>query len=80
MINILPKFSFFLNGAQYYNIVLQHQRFVRFTFPVTVDPVNEIVDTRGLLQRTFPTSAALSREHVTTLSTPGGNPASSASC
>ena len=51
-----------------------------YTFPTAVDPVNEIVDTRGLLQSTLPTSAALSREHVTTLSTPGGNPASSASC
>lgn len=49
------------------------------TFPVAVDPVKDIVATRGLSHRALPTDGAFAREQVTTLITPGGKPASSAS-
>ena len=48
------------------------------TLPTTVDPVNDIAATRGLLQSALPTIAAFCLEHVTTFNTPGGNPAFSA--
>lgn len=50
------------------------------TFPVAVDPVKEILATLGSVQRTCPTAGALSLEQGTTLTTPGGTPARSASC
>ena len=50
-----------------------------FTFPTTVDPVNDIFCTKGLEHRLSPTTPALSRDDVTKLNTPGGTPAWSAS-
>lgn len=51
----------------------------RCTFPVAVDPVKEILATRGSVQRTCPTDGVLSLEQGTTLKTPAGIPACSAS-
>mmetsp|Transcript_22268 Transcript_22268/g.48600 ORF Transcript_22268/g.48600 Transcript_22268/m.48600 type:complete len:283 (-) Transcript_22268:288-1136(-) len=48
-------------------------------FPTAVEPVKLIFFTTGLLVISLPTSAALAEPHVTTFSTPGGMPASSAS-
>lgn len=50
------------------------------TFPVAVDPVKEILATRGSVQRTSPTDGVFSLEQGTTLNTPAGIPACSASC
>lgn len=50
------------------------------TLPVEVEPVNEILATRGSVQRTSPTAGAFSLEQGTTLNTPGGIPACTASC
>jgi hypothetical protein len=47
--------------------------------PTAVEPVNEILRTRGSSSHTSTTSGVRSRDAVTTLSTPGGTPASSAS-
>ena len=48
------------------------------TFPTIVEPVNDILDTRGCSHKTLPTWAALVRDDVITLKTPGGRPACSA--
>lgn len=50
------------------------------TLPVAVEPVNEILATRGSVQRISPTPGAFSLEQGTTLNTPGGIPACTASC
>lgn len=50
------------------------------TFPVAVEPVKEILATRGSVQRTCPTDGVFSLEQGTTLKTPAGMPACSASC
>lgn len=50
------------------------------TFPVAVEPVKEILDTRGSVQSASPTSLAFFWEQGITLYTPGGIPAWSASC
>lgn len=47
---------------------------------MAVDPVKEILATSGSVQRTSPTAGVVSLEHGTTLKTPGGTPAFSASC
>lgn len=52
----------------------------RLTFPVAVDPVKEIFATSGSVQRTCPTEGVFSLEQGTTLKTPAGIPAFSASC
>lgn len=46
--------------------------------PTSVDPVNDIPATNGLLQSKSPTEGAFERLQVTTLKTPFGKPASSA--
>lgn len=50
------------------------------TLPVAVEPVKEILATSGSVQRTSPTDGVFSLEQGTTLKTPGGIPARSASC
>lgn len=50
------------------------------TLPTAVDPVKEILDTRGFSHSSLPMGPALPRALVTTFSTPGGRPACSASC
>ena len=50
------------------------------TLPVAVEPVKEILATRGSVQRTSPTDGVFSLEQGTTLNTPAGIPACSASC
>lgn len=45
------------------------------TFPVAVEPVKEILDTRGSVQSASPTSLAFFLEQGITLYTPGGIPA-----
>lgn len=50
------------------------------TLPVAVEPVKEILATSGWVQRTSPTDGAFSLEQGTTLKTPAGTPACSASC
>lgn len=47
--------------------------------PTSVDPVNDIPATNGLLQSKSPTEGAFDRLQVMTLKTPFGKPASSAS-
>lgn len=49
------------------------------TFPTGVDPVKLILRIPGFKVNSNPTSAACSRGQVTTLNTPGGTPARSAS-
>lgn len=49
------------------------------TLPVAVEPVKEILATSGWVQRTSPTDGVLALEQGTTLTTPGGIPACSAS-
>ena len=49
------------------------------TFPTKVDPVNDIFWTSVLAHRVSPMTPALSRDDVTTFSTPAGTPARSAS-
>lgn len=49
------------------------------TFPVAVDPVNDIFVTISLLSTASVTTLTWSREQGRVLITPGGNPASSAS-
>ena len=63
-----------------FNCESKYQNAQSLTLPVSVDPVNEILATRGLSHRTFPTAGVFLREHVTTFTTPGGTPASSAIC
>lgn len=46
---------------------------------MAVEPVKEILDTSGSVQRTSPTVGVFSLEQGTTLKTPGGIPACSAS-
>lgn len=45
------------------------------TLPVEVEPVKEILATRGSVQSTSPTEGVRAREQGTTLKTPGGIPA-----
>lgn len=47
----------------------------RLTLPTSVDPVKDIVATRGSLQNSEPISATFFRLHETTLNTPLGIPA-----
>lgn len=61
-------------------ILQQFLDFHTHTLPTKVDPVKDSLVTSGLLQRTFPTWLALSRELVTTFSTPAGIPACLANC
>lgn len=61
-------------------ILQQFHDFHTHTLPTKVDPVKDSLVTSGLLQRTFPTWLALSRELVTTFSTPAGIPACLANC
>lgn len=49
------------------------------TLPVAVEPVKEILATSGWVQRTSPTGGVFALEQGTTLTTPGGIPACSAS-
>lgn len=49
------------------------------TLPVAVEPVKEILATSGWVQRTSPTDGVFALEEGTTLTTPGGIPACSAS-
>lgn len=51
----------------------------RLTLPVAVEPVKEILATSGWVQRTSPTDGVFALEQGTTLTTPGGIPACSAS-
>lgn len=51
----------------------------RLTLPVAVEPVKEILATSGWVQRTSPTDGVFALEQGTTLKTPGGIPACSAS-
>lgn len=49
------------------------------TLPVAVEPVKEILATSGWVHRTSPTDGVFALEQGTTLTTPGGIPACSAS-
>ncbi len=46
-----------------------------FTLPVAVEPVKEILATRGSVQSSSPTAGVFPLEQGTTLNTPGGMPA-----
>lgn len=68
-------------------MTLRHQRLhqqgatpsQRLTLPVAVEPVKEILATSGWVQRASPTEGVFVLEQGTTLTTPGGTPACSAS-
>ena len=69
----------FLNKSVFKKLKLPNQHIGNHTLPTSVEPVNEIFATSGLLHKIMPTAWALLREAVTIFRTPLGTPACSAS-